>query len=117
MLKKFALSAIMFAILLMAVSPVRAQTFGLEDTARKAQYSSNTNIYSVIGSIISIVLSIAGLVFLVIILYAGLRWMTARGNEEFVSKAKEAMYAAIIGFILVSVSYGLTAFIFGRLVK
>lgn len=117
MFKKIALSLLIVPALFFVISPAMAQNFGLEETAKKAQYSSNTNIYSIIGSVIGVVLSVAGLVFLTIILYAGLRWMTARGSEELISKAKDAMFAAIIGFVIVSISYGLTSFIFSRLTK
>lgn len=102
---------------LFAATPALAQTFGLDATAQKAQYASNPNIYSTISTVISVGLSFTGLVFLGIMFYAGLRWMTARGNEEFIAKAKSAMFAAIIGFILVTVSYGISAFVFGRLIK
>lgn len=98
-----------------AAGPALAQ-FGLQDTAKKAQYGES-DIYGIISTAISVVLSMAGLVFLGIMLWAGLRWMTARGNEELITKAKSAIFAALIGFILVTVSYGLSAFIFGRLLK
>jgi O-antigen/teichoic acid export membrane protein len=104
-------------VILSAASPVFSQTFGLETTAKQAQYPDNPDIYVTISTTISIVLSMAGLAFLAIMFYAGLRWMTARGNEEFIEKAKSAMFAAIIGFILVTVSYGISAFVFSRLIK
>ena len=107
---------LVFALLIFGLaSPALAQ-FGLKETADKAQYSE-TNIYSTISTIVSIVLSMAGLAFLAIMFYAGLRWMTARGNEEFISKAKDAMFGALIGFILVTISYGLSTFIFNRLTR
>ncbi len=117
MLKKIFLSLGIVSVMLFVASPALAQ-FGLQATGDKAQYdTANTNIYSIISSTISVVLSVAGLVFLAIMFYAGLRWMTARGNEEFVAKAKEAMYGALIGFILVTISYGLSAFVFSKLIK
>ena len=116
MTKKLIFSLVLLFALLFAASPGLAQDFGLKATAQKAQYGE-TDIYSTISTVISIVLSMAGLAFLAIMFYAGLRWMTARGNEEFIDKAKSAMFAAIIGFILVVVSYGISTFIFGRLIK
>lgn len=90
--------------------------FGLKDTATRAQYSEG-DIYSTLSTVISTVLVVIGVVFLTIMVYAGLRWMTARGNEAFIDKAKEAMFGAVMGLILVSVSYALSAFIFNRLIK
>ena len=106
----FALTAMSFA------TPALAK-FGLEASGQKAGYSASVDIYSTISTIIGVVLSMAGLVFLIIMFYAGFRWMTARGNDEHVTKAKDAMFAAIIGFILVVLSYGISAFVFSRLIK
>ncbi len=115
MIKRLILSLVLLLGLVFAASPALAQ-FGLDVSAKKAQYGE-TNIYSTISSIVSVVLSMAGLVFLGIMLWAGLRWMTARGNEEMISRAKDAIFAGIIGFILVTISYGLSAFVFSRLIK
>ena len=116
MVKKCLLSFITFLFLLLVATPALAQNFGLDATAQKAQYSQS-DVYSFISTGISVLLGVAGLVFLVIMFYAGLRWMTARGNEELVGKAKNALFAAIIGFILVTASYGIATFVLGRLVK
>src|SRR3989338_11189419 len=111
MYKRLVLLLVLLVTLLFAASPVLAQNFGLDATAKKAQYGE-TDIYSTISTVISIVLSLSGLAFLAIMFYAGLRWMTARGNEEFITKAKSAMFGALIGFILVTVSYGFFLFFF-----
>lgn len=118
MLKKTFLGLAMVSLMVFAASPVLAvEDFGLKATGDKAQYdTANTSIYSTISDIISLVLSMAGLVFLAIMFYAGLRWMTARGDDEKVTKAKDSIYAAIIGFILVTLSYAISAFVFSRLI-
>ena len=115
MYKKLVSLFILVLISFFAVSPALAQ-FGLDVTGKKAQYGES-NVYDVVGSVVGFVLSLAGLVFLAIMFYAGLRWMTARGNEEFIEKAKNAMFGALMGFILVTASYGLSVFIFSRLAK
>jgi TRAP-type C4-dicarboxylate transport system permease small subunit len=56
-------------------------------------------------------------VFFGLTLYAGLRWMTAQGNEEMVTKSKEILKAAIIGLVIVTASYALTKFIFSQLAQ
>ncbi len=116
MYKRLILSLSTALALLFTVSPALAQTFGLDATAQKAQYTE-TNIYSIISTGVSMLLGMAGLIFLVIMFYAGLRWMTARGDEERITKAKNAVFAAIIGFILVTASYGIATFVFSKLVK
>lgn len=115
MLKKIVVCLALLLSVFILATPVLAQ-FGLKETAHQAQYGES-DIYSYISSIISIILSFVGIIFLAIMFYAGLRWMTARGNEEFATKAKDAMFAAIIGLILVVASYGIATFIFSRITK
>ncbi len=69
----------------------------------------------VIGRAVAIVLSLLGIVFFLIIFYAGLRWMIARGNSERVEEAKGMIEAAIIGLLIVLASYAISNFIFQNL--
>lgn len=66
--------------------------------------------------IINWLLTILGLIFLCLTIYGGIIWMLSRGNEEEVTKARNILKAAVIGLIIVLVSYGITAFIFMVLV-
>ena len=43
--------------------------------------------------------------------YGGYLWMTARGNEEEVTKAKNLIKAAIIGLIIVLAAYAISIFV------
>jgi len=68
-----------------------------------------------IGKVVSATLAAVAIIFFVMAFYAGLRWMTARGNEEMATKAKETLEAAVLGLIIIVISYALTRFIFGQL--
>lgn len=68
-----------------------------------------------VGNVISAVLSIVGTIFFALTVYAGIRWMTARGNEEEVTKAQEIIKAAVIGLVITMAAYAITAFVTGRL--
>lgn len=65
--------------------------------------------------VINVVLSLVGIFFLVLAVYAGVRWMTAQGNSEAVTKAQETLQAAIIGMVVVSMSYAISTLIFDTL--
>ena len=67
--------------------------------------------------IINWLLSILGLFFLFLTIYGGFIWMLARGNESEVEKATNIIKAAVIGLIIILISYGLTAFIFTVIVN
>ncbi len=64
-----------------------------------------------IGKIVGAALSFIGIIFFVLMIYGGVLWMTARGNDQQVEKAKDLIVAAIIGLIIVFAAYAITAFI------
>ena len=62
--------------------------------------------------IINTVLTLLGFGFLIIIIYAGFLWAWARGNTEEIEKAKNLIRRAIIGFIIILGSLGISMFVF-----
>ena len=56
-------------------------------------------------------LQVVGIIFLVLMVYAGFLWMTAGGNEENVAKAKRLIMAAVIGVAIVLAAYSITYFV------
>ncbi|MFA6548147.1 MAG: hypothetical protein WCT11_04395 [Candidatus Magasanikbacteria bacterium] len=68
-----------------------------------------------VSTIITGVLSLAGTIFLVLTIYAGILWMTASGNEEQVTKAKGIVTQAVIGLAITLAAYAITAFVTGKL--
>jgi hypothetical protein len=88
---------------------------GLEGARETAGFSEETSLTARIGSIISIVLGFVGVIFLGLILYGGLIWMIARGNEQEIEKAKKLIEAAVIGLTIVFAAYAITYFVTSRL--
>ncbi len=68
-----------------------------------------------IGLIISVILSLLATIFLVLVILAGFKWMTAQGNQETISKAGKSLKEAIIGLAIVLMAYAITWFIFNQL--
>ncbi|HRY36747.1 MAG TPA: hypothetical protein P5230_02605 [Candidatus Magasanikbacteria bacterium] len=62
--------------------------------------------------IIRYALGMLGFVFLLLALYAGFLWMTAGGDEGNIEKAKSILTAAVIGLIIILLSYSITLFVF-----
>lgn len=61
--------------------------------------------------IIQLVLGLMGTLFLVLVIYGGIFWMTAQGNEEQVKKAREIIKNAIIGLAIILTAYLITWFV------
>ncbi|HLC89904.1 MAG TPA: hypothetical protein VJG65_03005 [Patescibacteria group bacterium] len=72
---------------------------------------------STIAEIIRVVLGFLGVIFLILILYAGFVWMTAAGNDEKITAAKKTMVAAIIGAAIVLLAFAITSFVINNLLQ
>jgi len=75
----------------------------------------DTDLMEIIGTVISLALGLLGVIFLVLMIYAGYNWMTARGEEDKVATAKDTIIRAVIGIVIVVGSYAIWRFIFIRL--
>lgn len=63
------------------------------------------------ANVVSAVLAVVGTIFLVLTVAAGIMWMTAAGNEEKITKAKNIIVAAVIGLVITLSAYTITYFI------
>jgi cbb3-type cytochrome oxidase subunit 3 len=119
--KLFALSSIVFFCLSILSLP----SLVLADDAIETNYGLNTTIAVsnatkslnktsptiLAGNIVGAILSFIGVIFFILIVYGGFRWMLSEGNDEEVKKAQGIITAAIIGLIIVLGAYAITSFI------
>lgn len=118
-MKKYFITGAIFISFFLIISQVGAQmlndTNGLqtmtEITATEAGLG-NVDLGFLVASIIQAVLGLLGIIFLVLIIMAGFRWMTAAGNEEQAKKSASTIKDAVIGLIIVLAAYAITYFIF-----
>lgn len=64
------------------------------------------------GDVIKTFLGFLGIVFVVLIIWAGWQWMTARGDDEQVHKATLQIVHAVIGLLVILSAYAATFIIF-----
>jgi lysylphosphatidylglycerol synthetase-like protein (DUF2156 family) len=60
---------------------------------------------------INITLGFIGLIFLIMIIYSGVQWMTSAGNEEKITKAKQRIINSVIGVVIILLSYAIANWI------
>lgn len=109
------LSFLMMAQIVLAEEP-KDNNYGLNKTADvgmgiKAETINNSNLSVIIGKIVGTGLAFLGVVFFVLILYAGLGWILSMGNEEKIKQSKDMIIAAILGLIVVLGAYAITMLI------
>jgi len=66
----------------------------------------------IVASVISGFLALLGVIFIILIILGGYKWMMARGNEDQVKEATESIRRAIIGLIIIIAAYAITYFVF-----
>jgi|WetSurMetagenome_2_1015567.scaffolds.fasta_scaffold299529_2 hypothetical protein len=70
--------------------------------------AANQNTIIVIaGTVVSTLLGLLGIIFIVLIIFAGISWMTAGGEEAKVEKAQKILKNAIIGLIVTASAYAI----------
>lgn len=89
----------------------------LEKVGVNATFEAKPNLAQTIGQIIKGVLSLLGVIFLILVIYAGFLWMTASGNDEQITKAKNILKASIIGVIIVMGAYAITYFVVDKIAE
>lgn len=80
-----------------------------------AGFQTSTDIGGIIATAITAFLSLLGIVFIVLLVMAGYKYMTARGDEAKIEEALGTIRRAIIGLIIVAAAYSITYFVFSNL--
>jgi hypothetical protein len=87
----------------------------LGNVATKAGVDDVGDVETVTGRVINAALTLVGIIFLILMVYGGFLWMTARGNEEQVTKAQKVIYGTIIGLVVILSAYAITVFVTSKL--
>lgn len=77
--------------------------------------SNSQDIRIIIARIIRIILGFLGIIAVGLIIYAGWLWMSSQGSEEKIEQAKKILTNAIIGLIIISVSFAIASFVLNKL--
>lgn len=68
-----------------------------------------------LSTIIFMLISFLGIVFILLIMYGGYIWMNAKGNESNVEKAQHIIRDAVIGLVVLGASYGVWILVYSLL--
>jgi hypothetical protein len=74
--------------------------------------SEDTSVLSLVSGIINTLLSLLGLFFVILLMYAGFTYMTAQGDDKKITKAKETIRNAVIGVAIIILSYAISRIVF-----
>ncbi|MBI2637139.1 MAG: hypothetical protein HYW81_03020 [Parcubacteria group bacterium] len=112
-LSLLALFAIGLAVFAPAAARAQEDPFGLNE-AKRVNVGQSTDLKQDIAQVINVLLGFLGILAVIIILYAGFKWMTASGNEEQVGEARKMLLQAVIGLVIVMMAWVITNFVVSR---
>lgn len=76
---------------------------------------ANKTLPEAVGNVILTAISILGVVFIILIVYAGFKWMLAQGEEQKTKEALSLITNSIIGLIIVLAAYAISYFVVNAL--
>ena len=114
------LAAVMcLAMAFTAVSPVSLPVYAdAKDEVKKGADMTNSggsakqDLPDIITTIINVMLFIAAALAVIMIIYGGIRYITAHGDEKQVKVAKDTIVYSVAGLIIAILAYALVTFIF-----
>lgn len=92
----------------------RVQEGGLQEIGDQAFDESGEperSIESIVAGVIKVMLGLLGIIFVVLLILAGFKYMTAGGDQDKIQEAVKQIRNAVIGLIIVVVAYSITYFI------
>ena len=114
---KFLRNILLFSLLLLP----RLAKAGLAESLGLSKFGDQTNlvkpegenaVQDIITKILNILLTFLGMLFTLLIIYGGFKWMLSRGNSQQVEEAKEVIKHSSIGLGIVLLSYIIVRTIF-----
>lgn len=89
---------------------------GLTSDVERELGLGTADIRVTVASIINVFMGLLGIVAVVIVLYGGFTWMTAGGNEDKVTEARQRIVAGIIGLAIILSAYAIARFVISSLI-
>lgn len=86
-------------------------------TAGAAGITQATKLDAILSALVRPILGGVGIIFFLVFLYGGFKWMTAAGNDSQIGEAKKLITSAVIGLAIVTMAYVIADFIIKALEK
>jgi hypothetical protein len=82
-----------------------------------AGVGGQTDLPTIIGRIINVILGFLGILLLVLLLWGGFEWMTAGGDTEKVKDARTRITNAVIGLVIIVAAFAISNFVLTSLIN
>ena len=86
-------------------------TRNLNTSGSEGGFNSGTKLSAVVGAVIKTFLGLLGVVFIIMIIYAGFNWIQAQGEDSKITEARKMIIHSTIGLIVIMAAYSITLFV------
>lgn len=73
--------------------------------------NQNADVGQIADTAINWFFGLAGVLFVVMFIYGGVKYMTSAGNEESSQEAKKLLLNAVIGLVVIGVAYAVASYV------
>jgi len=103
-------------VFVLALAPVASAQFNVPSSGGTG-LPNDTSVSGFILKIINIALAVTGLVAVLFLIIGGFRYITSAGNEETAEQAKKIIINAIIGIVVIILSFVIVRVISNALIN
>lgn len=91
----------------LTMAPMSVFAAGISPTTKPENLPTEISFGALLIAVINWFLGLVGLLAVLMLIYGGFRYLTSGGNEESTTKAKNTIIYAIIGIVIVILSYAI----------
>jgi hypothetical protein len=114
-IKKIVSSTVATATLVVLQAPIALAQVPVQRQLPTNVPSGFANIGELINTVFKVIISAAGVIFLILFLVGGVQYLTAAGNEEATGKARRLLVDSIVGLIIILAAWAVGTWILGAL--
>ena len=108
-------------LMILFVSPLIVQASSQSDVYG-INYVANTGIAKkdprdVAADLIKLAMSFLGTIAVLLILYGGLKWMIAGGNQDKIDEARKTLWSGFIGLVIIVAAYAIAAYVIEAVIQ
>ena len=89
---------------------------GVGSAGTAAGLAQANDLPTIVANVVNVMLGALGIVFLVLVVYAGFLYLTSNGEEKNVGKAKKMLTQAVIGLVIIVSAYAISLLVINSLV-
>jgi len=109
------LAAALFAVNTSAAPVDVLQTCNSGSTVCQGSVDSNTTVSSLLRNVINLLLMIVGIVAVITIIVAGIRYVTSGGDGQQTKNARDTILYAIVGLVVAIMAFPIVNFVIDKI--